>query len=53
MMKLPVEATMSISDMTPRHLKARLPGAEGVTFGNEHTRWTVEGNLDQRNLWES
>ena len=41
MLRLPVEAKMSVSDMTPGHLKARLQGAERVTFGR-HTSTEVD-----------
>ena len=49
-LKLPVEETkMSISDMTPAHLKARLQGAERVTFGNKHTlAWKARATKGRR-----
>ena len=43
-LKLPIEETnMSISDMNLDNFKALLQGAEGVTFGNEHTSTRTNG----------
>ena len=47
MLKLLVEeAKMSVSDMNLDTIAARLQGAAGVTYGNEHTSTrTTEGNI--------